>query len=124
MNKENEENKDKFTLKLDKLFGILNCKCLIYDCKEFGCKVIYKQQAHKTCNCSKKYKIPIIDIFFALKLKEINIVPKDCIKYLPKLCTNTTDKLQQYTIIVIKKLIREKWKTAQLKVKLKTRMFQ
>ena len=64
MNKENNENKDKFTLKLDKLFDILNCKCLISDCKEFGRKVIYKQQPHITCNCSKKYKIPIIDIFY------------------------------------------------------------
>ena len=48
----NKENKDKFTLKLDKLFDILNCKCLISDCKEFGCKVICKEQAHITCNCS------------------------------------------------------------------------
>ena len=58
----NKENKDKFTLKLDKLFDILSCKCLISDGKEFGCKVICKQQA--TCNCSKEYKIPIIDIFY------------------------------------------------------------
>ena len=33
----NKGNKDKFTLKLDKLFDILSCKCLISDCKEFGC---------------------------------------------------------------------------------------
>ena len=57
----NKENKDKFTLKLDRLFDILNCKCLISDCKEFGSKVICKQ--HIICNCSKEYKIPIIDIF-------------------------------------------------------------
>nr|XP_047127618.1 uncharacterized protein LOC124808520 [Hydra vulgaris] len=50
--------------KLDKLFGILNCKCQISYCNEFGCKVVCKQQAHITCNCSKEFKIPIIDIFY------------------------------------------------------------
>jgi len=63
-NRENKENKKDFILKLDKLFDILNCKCIISDCKEFGCKVICKQQAHITCNCCKEYKIPIIDVFY------------------------------------------------------------
>ncbi len=41
-NRENKENKKDFILKLDKLFDILKCKCIISDCKEFGCKVICK----------------------------------------------------------------------------------
>nr|XP_047140650.1 uncharacterized protein LOC124815868 [Hydra vulgaris] len=64
VNKENKKNKKEFILKLDKLFDILNCKCQISYCKEFGCKVVCKQQAHITCNCSKEFKIPIIDIFY------------------------------------------------------------
>lgn len=47
--------KERFMLKLDKLFDILTCKCQITNCEEEGCEGCVNQ-AHINCSCSRERK--------------------------------------------------------------------
>jgi len=54
-----------FTEKLDKLFDILSCKCLIYSCSDAKCPDEQCAiQAHISCECPKASKIPAIELSF------------------------------------------------------------
>jgi len=57
--------KEKFTEDLDKCFDILNCKCKIVLCSEYGCNdPNCSQRAHVNCNCKREQKIPRIELMF------------------------------------------------------------
>ena len=56
--------KENFMKKLDRLFDILNCKCDIILCNDFGCPEDCKLQVHISCNCSRDKKIPIQELIF------------------------------------------------------------
>ena len=58
--------KEAFTAKLDKLFDILNCKCKIVLCSEFGClaDAACKKESHINCTCPKEMKIPVKELAF------------------------------------------------------------
>ena len=59
-----KDKEEKFNQKLDKLFDILTCKCVIVSCLENGCLPGCTQEAHITCTCPKDMKIPVKDIAF------------------------------------------------------------
>ena len=56
--------RETFNAKLDKLFDILNCKCKIFICSEFGCPAGCKKEAHIYCTCPKEMKIPVKELAF------------------------------------------------------------
>lgn len=58
--------KEAFTSKLDHLLDILNCKCKIFLCSEFGCPADAdcKKEAHINCTCPKDMKIPVKELAF------------------------------------------------------------
>jgi hypothetical protein len=56
--------KDTLIPKMDKLFDILSCKCLIMFCSEYGCDQDCKKQAHIKCTCVRESKIPVIELSF------------------------------------------------------------
>ena len=58
--------KEAFASKLEKLFDILNCKCDIVLCSEFGCSKVAscKKEAHINCSCPKEMKIPVKELIF------------------------------------------------------------
>ena len=55
--------KERFIVKLDKLFDILTCKCKITSCEGGSCEgcVI---QVHINCSCSRNKKIPVKDLAY------------------------------------------------------------
>ncbi|KAK1886299.1 3-deoxy-D-manno-octulosonic acid kinase [Dissostichus eleginoides] len=61
--------KERFSVKLDKLFDILTCKCQITSCEGGGCDgcVI---QAHINCSCSREKRIPLKDLAYTKGQKE------------------------------------------------------
>uniref|UniRef100_UPI00358F4F97 uncharacterized protein n=1 Tax=Myxine glutinosa TaxID=7769 RepID=UPI00358F4F97 len=64
--------KERFIVKLDKLFDILTCKCQITSCEGGGCEagegcVI---QAHINCSCSREKMIPVKDLAYIKGQKE------------------------------------------------------
>ena len=60
----NIEVKENFIVKLDKLFDILNCKCEIVMCANYGCPSDCTKEAHTSCMCPKEKKIPVKDLAF------------------------------------------------------------
>ena len=56
--------KEKFIIRLDKLFDIVTCKCQITSCSDFDCSSSCSQEAHISCSCQKDRKIPVKDIPF------------------------------------------------------------
>lgn len=61
--------KERFMLKLDKLFDILTCKCQITNCEEEGCEGCVNQ-AHINCSCSREKKIPVKELAYIKGQKE------------------------------------------------------
>ena len=70
LNRVKKDKKDKFELKLDRLFDILSCKCNISYCTNYGCTSDCSLEAHIKCVCPRDKKIPIKDIPFIKGQKE------------------------------------------------------
>ena len=45
------KDKERFAAKLDKLVNVLNCKCQICLCSEFGCEAECNKEVHISCSC-------------------------------------------------------------------------
>ena len=54
------KDKERFSEKLDKLVDILNCKCPITLCPEYGCEDTCEKEAHIKCICKSDHKIPVL----------------------------------------------------------------
>ena len=55
--------KERFNVKLDKLFDILNCKCELTSCDGAGCEGCVTQ-AHIKCSCTREKRIPVKDLAY------------------------------------------------------------
>jgi hypothetical protein len=69
------DEKHKFIEKLDRLVDILNCKCDIIYCAEFGCGDGCSSAVHINCTCIKEKKIPVLELAF-VKAQRVKIGSK------------------------------------------------
>ena len=69
------DEKHNFIERLDRLLDILNCKCDIVYCAEFGCSHECTSTVHINCNCSKAIQIPAIELGF-IKAQRYKIKPR------------------------------------------------
>src|SRR6218665_1732188 len=78
--------KEAFTPKLDKLFDILNCKCEMFVCSEFGCfgDAGCSKGAHINCTCPKEMKIPELAFIKGQREKTGSIGPHQIGPNLPE----------------------------------------
>jgi hypothetical protein len=58
------KDKNRFAEKLDKLVDILNCRCKIVLCSEYGCEIDCLKDAHIECECKRDEKIPVVELEF------------------------------------------------------------
>ena len=56
--------KERFSLKLDKLVDILLCKCKLILCSEYKCDSGCMEKIHIKCKCKREEKIPIVELQF------------------------------------------------------------
>lgn len=66
------EFKEKFIMKLDKLFDILSCHCTMKKCTELAvaCSSSCAKNIHIECNCSREHKIPVQELNFICGQRE------------------------------------------------------
>ena len=58
------KDRERFSARLDKIANVLNCKCRISLCSEFGCEANCDKEVHIRCSCPAEKKIPLIKLRF------------------------------------------------------------
>ena len=60
---------EKFTCKLDKLFDLCKCQCVIVNCSDTGCDGC-QTGAHVSCKCPRDQKVPVLELPFMKAQRE------------------------------------------------------
>ena len=71
--KSSKHAKNKITIRLNKLFDILNCKCVIQLSSKNSCSSNYTEDAHINCSCPKQRKVPKLNYYtFIIKDRKLD----------------------------------------------------
>ena len=104
-----EPKRDEFISKLDTLFDICKCKCLITKCDDAGCQGC-DVKVHISCTCPVDSKIPVSELLFMYHqrqktgpISEMQIGPVDSkevgrYKKLQKRLTDSFEKAQKHDV--------------------------